>query len=38
MNSENLYGFLENLEECRSLVVLKLDNNDFSHHWFGKIG
>jgi hypothetical protein len=38
MNSECLYDFLERIEESKSLSVLRLDRNDFSHHWFGKIG
>ncbi len=37
MSSENLYEFLQKLEESKTLSVLKVDNNDFSHHWFGKI-
>ena len=38
MTSENLYCLFEKFEECKTLVVLKLDGNDFSHHWFGKMG
>ena len=38
MTAEYFYYFLEKLEECKSLTVLKVDGNDFSHHWFGKIG
>lgn len=26
------------MEESKSLSVLRLDGNDFSHHWFGKMG
>ncbi len=38
MTSQLLYDFFERIEESKSLSVLKLDKNDFSHHWFGKIG
>ena len=38
MTAENLYTFFETIEECKNLVVLKLDGNDFAHHWFAKVG
>lgn len=38
MNSECLFEFFNKIVESKSLSTLILDNNDFSHHWFGKIG
>ena len=38
MTSEQFYDLLKKIEESKSLSTLILDKNDFSHHWFGKIG
>ena len=38
MNSHNFYELLQKIEEAKSLTILRVNNNDFSHHWFGKVG